>query len=348
MNDILTNEVLNLRNALAALEEKTGMHVTYEHFPKPQGDFYGDGKITFKFRKGKREHVFAVELMANPLHNGNYSAIEDFFLFREEPDSRMLIAPAISGKIKRRCREINIGYLDFGGNLYFSQGEALVFIDGQKMPKPPAQKETNRAFSKSGLKVIFSLLANPNNIDLSYRKLADAAGVSLGTIGDVIKGLVETGYVLDVNAGHRILTKKKELLNEWISGYFLTLKPSLFIGRFRFISDLSPMANQEGPVTWTGEAGAGFFDLEVFADSIEGYTNLDLQGLLKIGISASQNNGGPVWLYERFWKAEYIPDPRLASVIVIYADLTIKDDPRSEAAAQRLYDLYLKDHFEHE
>src|SRR5690606_7704791 len=69
----------------------------------------------------------------------------------------MLIADRIFPDIKRQLREHGIAYLDGAGNLYVNHKGQLVWIDGNKLPTEE-KKLPNRAFTKTGLKVLFFFL----------------------------------------------------------------------------------------------------------------------------------------------------------------------------------------------
>ena len=59
--------------------------------------------------------------------------------------------------------------------------------------------QVNRAFTRTGLKVLFYLLQHKEDINLTQRELAKNANVALGNIPQIIKGLQETGYLLPLN-----------------------------------------------------------------------------------------------------------------------------------------------------
>ena len=58
----------------------------------------------------------------------------------------MLVADKIYPAQKQRLRENGIAYLDTAGNIYVSNGNLLLWLDGHI-----DVKKTNRAFTKAGL-----------------------------------------------------------------------------------------------------------------------------------------------------------------------------------------------------
>ena len=90
-----------------------------------------------------------------------------------------------------------------------------------------------RAFNKTGLKLIFTLLQRPDRVHETYRTLASLAGVSLGAVKYVITDLEQLGYVVTVGQSRRQLKNGHDLLDKWVAGYVETLRPRLIRGTFR-------------------------------------------------------------------------------------------------------------------
>src|SRR5205823_13865695 len=101
---------------------------------------------------------------------------------------------------------------------YINNDDFVVWIDGQKNDEKE-HTVTNRAFTKAGLKVVFHLLLDEELINLQYRELAKMAEVGLGNINNVMTGLKDMGYVLQLDNKRKKLQKKKELLDRWMDGF---------------------------------------------------------------------------------------------------------------------------------
>ncbi|MET3115321.1 hypothetical protein AAKU52_003070 [Pedobacter sp. CG_S7] len=67
---------------------------------------------------------------------------------------------------------------------------------------------------------------------MPYRTLARATGVALGNIKNIILGLKQAGFILQINEKEMVLQNKRSLLERWIAGYKETLKPLLLIGKY--------------------------------------------------------------------------------------------------------------------
>src|SRR5690606_38877337 len=117
--------------------------------------------------------------------------------------------------IMAQLREEGIGYLDKAGNIFINDGDIYLWIDGLKLEKK-VKRVANRAFTKAGLKTVFYLLLHKDAINLPHRQLALHTGVALGNIPNVIEGLRDAGFVLQLNKQEKILHNKKALLTRWI------------------------------------------------------------------------------------------------------------------------------------
>lgn len=145
----------------------------------------------------------------------------------------MIIAENIFPTLKQILRDKKIAYLDAAGNIYVHTDTNFIWIDGNK-PVEEKKTVTNRAFTKTGLKTVFYLLINKDAVNMPHRKLAEATDVALGNIKNVIEGLKDAGFILQVNDTTLKLQNKKALFERWITGYRETLKPKLLLGTYKF------------------------------------------------------------------------------------------------------------------
>jgi hypothetical protein len=102
-------------------------------------------------------------------------------------ENLMVIAEHIFPRIKEELRLKGIAYLETNGNIFLKREGVYYFIDTNKAQV--IRKETaNRAFTKTGLKVLFHLLNDKNLINQTQREIAEIVGVGLGNIPQVIDG----------------------------------------------------------------------------------------------------------------------------------------------------------------
>lgn len=145
----------------------------------------------------------------NELRGHNIAQLQEYIHNINEPI--VIIANHIFPKIKKTLRDKNIPYIEANGNIFLNQLDTFLFVDTQK-PVTTAKKTGNRAFTKTGLKVVFHLLRFKEDINLTQRQLAERTGVGLGNIPQIIGGLKDTGYLIPLKKRAYIWENRKELL----------------------------------------------------------------------------------------------------------------------------------------
>jgi len=102
--------------------------------------------------------------------------------------------------------------LEANGNAFIQKNGKFILIDNSP-PLKSTHNENNRAFTKTGLKVVFQLLVDNTNLFVSQRELAEKAGVALGNIPLVIKGLKTVGLLLKRNDFNYQWSNKDEAID---------------------------------------------------------------------------------------------------------------------------------------
>jgi len=264
-------------------------------------------------------------------------------------DHFLVVAERIFPTLKEKLRTNKIAYLDGAGNIYINTAGQLIWLDGQKYDEPE-KLVTNRAFTKTGLKTVFYLLLHEHAIEMPYRTLAKNTRVALGNIKNIILGLKDAGFVLQINERDMKLQRKKELLNRWIAGYRETLKPALLQGRYRFyhqqqFANWKELPIAPGKTVWGGEPAAEMITDWLNPQVITAYTT-EKRGALVPQWKLVPDNGGNVNIYEKFWNDEDTDTLPFAPYLLVYADLKLTEDPRCQETAEIIYNKYLKDGFE--
>jgi hypothetical protein len=262
----------------------------------------------------------------------------------------IVIAEKIYPTLKEELRRRQINYLDAAGNLFIRDTKNLIWIEGQKAPA--IKKEgTNKAFTKTGLKVVFYFLLRDEAINFTYRQIADMTDVALGNIKNILDGLNEAGFMLAINKNRYKLQRKKELLERWITAYGDRLRPALFLGAYRFVNNKLLQQWQQLPFDirdnrWGGEPGGDLLTHDLQPQTLLVYTT-DKLNLIHLWQLLPGDDDGVVRFYKKFWKDD-ITDmaTNLAPILLIYADLLLTNDPRCIETANKIYDQYLKNGFE--
>jgi hypothetical protein len=167
----------------------------------------------------------------------------------------MLIAGHLFTTVKQELRDLNIGYLEANGNLFLKKDGLYLLIDHHKKVMIEKNK-ANRAFTKTGLRILFHLLNDKDLINKPQREIAVACGVALGNIPMVIEGLVETGYLIQNGYKKYVWENRTGLLERWINDYATVLRPKLIKGRYTLKKDWQQVELHSKLSLWGGEAAA--------------------------------------------------------------------------------------------
>lgn len=188
---------------------------------------------------------------------------------------------------------------------------------------------------KAEIKIIFHLLQEKNNVNKTVRQIADAANVSIGSVHNTLTNLIEKGYIVESDK-KRILRKRSALIDKWAIGYAETLKPTLYLNRFKFISSAIQESWQNivlpPQLHWGGEAAAALLDHYIQPEQWEIYTPDNANALITTA-KMIPDAAGEIYVYKRFWQKAETP------ILVIYADLLAMEDDRLKEVAERIKPL---------
>lgn len=329
------NDEAIINEAIERLEKTTGIKGKWKQpYPDRDGelDLYWNGYELHTFLEVKKE-LRGYQLAGILKQAQKYRPL-------------MVVAERIFPTLKETLRENSIGYLDTAGNIYLPTEKHVIWIEGNK-PIKVEKMVTNRAFTKTGLRTVFYLLLNKDAINLPYRVLAQATGVALGNINNVIGGLKEAGFVLPLDEKRMQLQNKKELLERWMVGYHETLKPTLHIGNFRFWKDENfftrePLMEKVEETVWGGEPAAEALTDYLTPEILTVYTEKP-RAVIMPKWTIIPDEKGNVKIYQKFWKHAEWDAKKLAPPLLVYADLMMTHEPRCIETAEMIYDKYLKD-----
>jgi hypothetical protein len=296
-----------------------------------------DGKLVLKIDNQKL--TYNVEIK-NELRNQHLKQIIELNqLFAP----LMVVAPRLIPKMKEELRYNNIAYLEANGNIFLKNKETTLWIDTNK-PLEMKKRMGGRAFTKTGLKVVFQFLLNEEWINKPYRELAKQTGTGIGNISNIITGLKQDGFLLPVAKNQYKLNNKKELLNKWIAAYDEKLKPTLKVGTFRFLKEedfnkwktLSLLA---GKTWWGGEPAADLYTNFLRPSVLTLYTTEARKDLIK-NYKLIPDEKGNVKAFDKFWQNDEVNNK--VPPLLVYADLINANDRRCTETAQKMYDEFLQ------
>lgn len=270
----------------------------------------------------------------------------------------LFLAPWIEETWAEELRAAGVFYADLQGNAFVRLEKPLVQLEvaGRRPPAPP-RAEPGRLIEVSGLKVLHLLLTQPDAIRRPYRRLAQEAGVALGTVGVVMRELRLAGHLRKVGPDEWDLHQRPALVELFVRGYALKLRPTCLIGRYRHQDHdvgrlretlLGRLARQRVRYTVTGGTAA---------EILTGYLRPDVLTLFveDAGIAALKDERmlpepvhGQVILLKQFWPAaaaiEKADDRKLATPLLVYAELLQDGRPRELETARDLYDRVMAAH----
>lgn len=148
-------------------------------------------------------------------------------------DARLLLATRyLPDSLIEPLVDTGIDFVDTAGNMVLRAPGLYVMIRGRK----PVGASVPDAFTATGLKVVYALLAYPELREGTYRELKDATGVGLGSVSRTVNDLLEQGYLLKGKQGTLYPAQFGDLLTRWELGYLETLRPKLAPSAWRYTS----------------------------------------------------------------------------------------------------------------
>lgn len=266
----------------------------------------------------------------------------------------LLLSDYIPPGVAERLIRAGVNFVDAAGNIYLQWPHKLhIQIQGAR-PKRLPEKRTERLSQPSGLQVLYALLTQAPSAWKSYRDLARAAGVALGSIAWVMRELKAKGYLVEKGRNIWTLTNKGKLMDLWVGGYGGRLRPKLLIDRYQPLeSDLKNAVHhlqdelEDRKISW---ALTGGFAADVLTRHFRGAQlsffaqewPVDLTGRLKWLPSAD----GPVTVLRQFsplvvFDLKSPHSQPVAHPLLVYAELMFQGRERELETAKILYDRYL-------
>jgi hypothetical protein len=252
---------------------------------------------------------------------------------REENLPILLLTKYIPFLIAENYVKEGINYIDTAGNCCIRQGTLCIIIEGKKIERLPKTNQT-RAFRDAGIKLLYWLLLNPENMNKSFRELADLAQISLGSVSIVFQELTNLKFILRTK-NRKALKNKPELLQRWVIAYNDVLRPRLQIKQMSFSkqSEYSNWHNLPLPekTLWGGECAAFLLTGNLTPAKYTIYTANTWQSVGKT-LKIIPDETGKIELLNLFYKTENADNS--ISPLLIYADLMGSGDSRNIETAE--------------
>jgi len=325
-----------IEKALDAFRKTTRMDAVFL-YEKTEAGLYGDGVVRLAHENKEWEFRAEVKLRVNRAtialmkHQMNFAG------------DGLLVTDYVNPELAEILRNQGIPFIDGAGNAFITATPLYIFIKGEKPDKAEKAEPVKRLFKPGGLKLIFALLNNPGMEKATYRDMAKAAKVALGTVDIGISELKELGFLIDMGKKGRQLLNTERLLRRWVEAYPENLKPKLVKEKFRtdtrnWWKDIEP-ANFG--VLWGGEIAAAELTGYLKPEKYTIYTD-QLIGKLIYRFKFQKDPNGNVEILMPFWDFKWeLAENGFVPPLLIYADLVVTGDVRATEAAEIIYDKYI-------
>ena len=299
-------------------------------------------QLRLRLKGGRKDYVYAF----HPIPVVTQVVLVKLLGKRVELDGKLLITKYLNKKLADQLQGAGIRFLDTVGNAYIADPGIFLRVAGAEPPADWAlhvRPKGATVFNPAGLKVLFVLLARPEYLNRPYREIAKAAGVALGTVGELMERLKEMGYLVNLAAGRNDLRGRPKLIEDWVGAYALRVVPRYKVRRFHAENrdwwknvELKPLG-----AFWGGDVAA--FRLTGYLKPVEItiYTRANLVTLLQAHRMRADPKG-EVRIVEPFWdfpanegEGDNVPP------LLVYADLMATGDPRAIETAQKILENHL-------
>ena len=250
---------------------------------------------------------------------------------RKENLPVLLITKYIPSMIAKSYVETGINYIDTAGNCNIQHNNLLLIIEGKKIVRLPKTNQP-RAFQEAGIKLIYSLLVNPENINKSFRVLSELAQISLGSVSTIIQELVDLKFILKTK-NKKVLKNKSFLLQRWIVAYNDVLRPKLLVKKMSFANKNDytnwknlNLSSVSGITLWGGECAADLLTNNLTPAIYTLYSEDTWQTIGKL-LKFIPDDSGKVEILRLFYNNK--EDVKTVSPLLIYADLMGIGDSRN-------------------
>lgn len=321
-----------LEKALENLPQEIGHKTEWETYI-PEHNYRVDARVTFN--PNKKKAIVRNAEIKKEIRKHHIPHLKEL---QHKVGPLILVAERLYPNIKKALNEAGIDWIDVAGNIHLEEGETLIWIDHHTTT--PIQQKKNRAFTKTGLKVVFLFLHDEAWLNRTYRDIAETADVALGNIKHVLDGLKEHEFVYAKNENVHKLKNRDKLLDQWITAFGDELKPRIQKGRYIYMNKEVeqnwknlPLGEQD---QWGGEPAADLLTNDLKPIEYILYTKKNRAELMK-DLKLIPDENGKVEIREPYWTIEDNL-PNIAPRLVVYTDLMTTGDPRNIKIAKEIYE----------
>lgn len=264
----------------------------------------------------------------------------------------IVFAKWIPEVVAEEFRKNGVFFVDAVGNAYLHHAPQIVIDVRGRRPHERPGPEPGRIVEAAGLKICHALLTKPELLKRPLRDIAEAAHVALGTAHIVIKELIAARLLVAGKHNERRLADAKALIDAFVRGYAIKLRPACLIGRFRhkknrpdevlevFRARLTGTNAQWG---LTGGLAARELTKHLEPNTVTAFVDERAEEALRDELFQDKN--GPIMLLRLFAPtalAETRPgrDP-MTTPLLTYAELLNEGGPRELETAEMVLERYM-------
>ena len=343
------NEQMLLEQAMEAFHRETGLRLKAGNTAHKAKQPEADAVVTLNGDKGV---TYAAEVKKWAQQANLGALIEQI---KRLPMKGLLVADYVNPNMAARLRGQGIPFIDTAGNAYIGDVPFYIYIKGNqpRHQTPERNTATGRAFTYTGLKVLYAFLCEPELVRAPYRRIAGIADVALGTIGGVMDDLKAGGYLVERGGKtQRRLVRYRDLLDRWTEIFPEKLQRKQFMGRYAAAkADWWKYTELEAfNGYWGGEIAGAYYTRYLRPEEATVYINpknakklLQQAKLHKWTDKAVHEY--PVHIYKPFW-AETALNTGYVHPVLAYAELIAKGDARNIETARMIFDEYIAGYIE--
>lgn len=327
-----------IETALEAFEEETGLRTAWTTTDRQQVD----GELDIFFDHPKPLHLYIeVKTEVRPHH------LDAIIRQNQENGPLIVMAEYILPKVKTELQQQDIPYIETTGNAFLRKPHYFILIDTKKEVTPT--KEVNRAFTKTGLKVIFLFLQDEALVRQPYRAIAAKADVGLGNVNHIMNGLKAQKLLVLKGQNEYFIANKKAVLDKWLEAYEQRLKPTLHLGNYRFANRedffrWNELILDPDKTVWGGEPAGDIYTDYLKPETLTLYTNEAKADLMK-RYRLVPDPQGNVKVYEKFWQTNPNHQQPVVPPLLAYTDLMNTGNQRCIDTATKIYEQHLQSKF---
>ncbi len=269
---------------------------------------------------------------------------------QQKSTSILVVTKTMFPEVGNRLMSNEINYIDSWGNVFLMHDMAVIHQSGKKPERIKVEKP-GRLFTSAGVKLLFGFLQKPDFVTLPYRYMAIETGVSVGSVGIIVKELKNAGYLIEKSPDEYYLVNRQELLERWVKAYKEVLKPSLHRKSYRFIDSDMIRNFKKFPVEsweclWGGEAAGSLYTNNLIPGKLTLFALPDFWEFQKELKILPDNQRIELDVYDIFWepKAKWYTGnvENVVPPLIAYADLITSADSRHQEIAKQIKDEFIQ------